>query len=161
MNPCRCGFASNSDNQCTCTPKEIRAYTSRISGPLLDRIDLHVEIPSVPYKDMSRDDRSEPSSEIRKRIVQARHQQFERLGKGGTYTNARMRADQLRSHCALTPECDHVLENAVTRLGLSARGWNRIHKVARTIAVLEVAAKIAPAHIAEAIRYRKLDRAEA
>jgi magnesium chelatase family protein len=109
---------------------------------------------------MSRDEEAEPSSEIRKRIVQARHQQFERCGKGGTYTNARMQADQLRSHCALTPECDHMLENAVTRLRLSARGWNRILKVARTIADLEVAPNIAPAHIAEAIRYRNLDRVE-
>ncbi len=161
MNPCQCGFALSSDNRCTCTPKQIQAYKSRISGPLLDRIDLHVDIPSVPYKDMSRDDQSETSSEIRKRIVHARKRQFKRLGKSGIYTNARMQADHIRAHCALTSEGDRILEHAVSRLGISARGWNRILKVARTIADLETADNITPAHIAEAIRYRKLDRVAA
>ncbi len=158
MNPCHCGHSGNPLHACRCTPKQIRTYRSRISGPLLDRIDLHVEVPAMPYKEMSRDDRSEPSTEIRKRIVRAREAQFNRLGESGKYTNARMQADHVRLHCALTPECDSMLENAVTRLGLSARGWNRILKLARTIADLDAADNIAPPHIAEAVRYRTLDR---
>ena len=161
MNPCRCGFASSSENRCTCTPKEIQAYTSRISGPLLDRIDLHVDIPPVPYKDMYRDDRAESSSEIRKRVICARKRQFERLGKDGIYTNARMQPDHIRGSCGLASEGDRILESAVTGLGISARGLNRILKVARTIADLAAADNIESGHIAESIRYRKLDRAVA
>lgn len=160
MNPCHCGHLGNPLHECRCTPKQVQAYRSRISGPLLDRIDLHINVPAIPYKDMAGEELSESSSDIRKRIVQARNRQVERLGASNIYTNARMQADHIRAHCALTSGCDRILENAVTRLGLSARGWNRILKVARTIADLDAADNIAPPHIAEAVRYRKLDRAE-
>ncbi len=157
MNPCRCGQLGNASNACHCTPKEVQAYRSRISGPLLDRIDLHIEVPAIPYKDMSMGDTSETSREIRQRIFAARDRQIRRLADSRNYVNALMPPDQVRLHCGLTPECDQMLENAVTRLGISARGWNRILKVARTIADLDAADNIAPPHIAEAVRYRKLD----
>ena len=159
MNPCHCGQLGNPLHECPCTPRQVQAYRSRISGPLLDRIDLHVDVPAIPYKDMSGGNASEASLEIRKRIVGARHRQFRRLGDSGNYVNAQMQPDQVRLHCGLTDECDRMLETAVTRLGISARGWNRILKVARTIADLDRADNIAPPHIAEAVRYRKLDRA--
>ena len=160
MNPCKCGFAFTSDpnNECRCTPHEVRAYTSKISGPLLDRIDIQIDVPAVSYREMSRGKEAESSAAIRQRVVEARNRQLRRFRDHGIYTNARMRSDHIRSHCGRTRECDRLLENAITRLGISARGWTRILKLARTIADLEGANEIAPPHIAEAIRYRRLDR---
>ena len=154
MNPCNCGHLGDPAHECRCTPKQIQAYRSRISGPLLDRIDLHVDVPAVPYKDMSQEDSAEPSCQIGKRIDQARQRELERLGEGGVYTNARMGPDHIRKHCFLSPAGNRVLERAVTQLGISARGWNRILKVARTIADLEGDDRIAATHVAEAVRYR-------
>lgn len=159
MNPCKCGFAftPNPNHECSCTPNEIRAYRSKISGPLLDRIDIQIDVPAVSYSEMSGGKETESFRAIRKRVVEARDRQLRRFHGHGIYTNARMQPDHIRTHCRRTRECDRLLENAMTRLGMSARGWTRILRVSRTIADLEGSNDVAPPHIAEAIPYRRLD----
>jgi magnesium chelatase family protein len=158
MNPCRCGFLGDALHECRCTPKQIQIYRSKISGPLLDRIDIQIDVPPVPYMDLAGGGRSETSSEIRNRVVQARARQRKRLSNSDVCTNSRMRPEQIRESCTLTKECARILEKAHSDLGISARGYTRILKVARTIADLEASDGIKTAHLAEAIRYRKLDR---
>jgi magnesium chelatase family protein len=157
MNPCPCGYFTDSKRQCRCTPHQIRQYRTRISGPLLDRIDIHIEVPSIRYRDLSMKSEGEPSETIKKRVNQAKDIQKSRF-KGGTRSNARMSNRQIKEHCALDGDSKRLIEMAVDRLGLSARAYTKILKVARTIADLEGDKQIRQSHISEAIQYRTLDR---
>lgn len=158
MNPCPCGHFGDGIRPCTCTAREIRNYRSRVSGPLLDRIDLHVEVPAVRYSQLTREEEGESSAAIRERVERARRIQEERFHGAATPHNARMSAGDLRKHCALDRDCRRFLEMAVEKLGLSARAFSRIIKVARTIADLEGDASLRAHHISEAVQYRSLDR---
>ncbi len=158
MNPCPCGYAGDPQRECLCSPAQIQRYLSRISGPLLDRIDIQVAVPRVQYRELTDETEVESSASIRERIVRARESQRARLGDDGALVNARMSPRQVERHCRLDHECSRLLERAVNRLGLSARGWNRVLKVSRTIADLEGVETIETKHVAEAIQYRSLDR---
>jgi magnesium chelatase family protein len=155
LNPCPCGYQGDRLRGCTCSPHAIRKYLSKVSGPLLDRIDIHVEVPRMPYEELSRDDRGETSAAIRARVEAARVRQRRRLGAG---CNASMQAKTLRDHCALDDSGRQVLAAAVARLHLSARAHDRILRVARTIADLAGSPRVGVDHLAEAIGYRSLDR---
>jgi len=160
MNPCPCGFFNDRTRECRCTPPMIQRYISKISGPLLDRIDIHIDVPAVNYKELRSNMQAESSAAIRERILRARERQLERFRAAGerNFANAQMSSRQIRTHCELSSECERLLERAMTQQGLSARAHDRILKVARTIADLEGAAQIDVQHIAEAIQYRTLDR---
>ncbi len=160
MNPCPCGFYNDRQRECHCTPPMIQRYLSRISGPLLDRIDIHIDIPAVNYKELRAPSAPEGSAQIRERVIRAREVQLNRFAqaKERSYCNAQMSARQIRAHCDLTTDCERLLERAMTQQGLSARAHDRILKVARTVADLEGVPNIEPKHIAEAIQYRSLDR---
>lgn len=161
MNPCRCGFFGDPTHKCTCTPKEVRRYLDKVSGPLLDRLDLQVEVPAVSYAEMSGKAKpGEPSSAIRERVCAARAFAAERFRRAGDkcLCNASMTPAQLRRHCALDDEGDALLAAAFDKMGLSARGHDRILRVARTIADMDKSDGIRAEHIAEAIQYRSLDR---
>lgn len=158
MNPCPCGFATDPQKACTCTPLQIQRYLSRISGPLLDRIDLHIEAPPVRYREMAGEGAGESSTTIRTRVQRARRVQRERFRRTRIHCNAHMSPKQIRRHCPVEGEARQLLEAAMDRLGLSARAYDRILKVARTIADLEGQADIGAESIAEAIQYRSLDR---
>jgi len=155
LNPCPCGYHGDRLRGCTCSPQTIRKYLSRVSGPLLDRIDIHVEVPRLPYEDMSRHAPAEASKLVRARVETARTRQRSRAGGA---SNAAMSPKLLRDHCALDAAGRQVMAAAVARLHLSARAHDRILRVARTIADLAGEARIAPAHLAESIGYRSLDR---
>ena len=160
MNPCPCGFWNDPTRECRCTPLQIQRYVGRISGPLLDRIDIHIDVPAVRFKELS--DRSAPdaesSEEMRGRVIGARERQRERLHGEGIFSNAQMSPRLIRKYCRINSESEQMLEQAMTRLGLSARAYDRILKVSRTIADLEGADDIRPFHVAEAVGYRSLDR---
>ncbi len=158
MNPCPCGYLGDSRHVCACSDSQIRRYQARISGPLLDRIDIHVEVPAVAYTDLVAENDAEPSSEIKKRVVAARQIQAERFAPGHIHCNGRMSGRHLKKYCQLNREPALLLQNAVDRLGLSARAYTRILKVSRTIADLEASAAIAAHHVAEAVQARRLDR---
>ncbi len=158
MNPCPCGFFNDSSRQCTCTPPMIQRYISKISGPLLDRIDIHIDMPAVKYRELRDDSGGESSEEIRERVIKARQRQLQRYQGEKVYSNAQMSPRLIRRYCAISAECEKLLEDAVNRLGLSARAHDRILKVARTIADLDGAESIGSMHISEAIQYRSLDR---
>ena len=158
MNPCPCGYYNHPDKECTCSPAAVRRYVGRISGPLMDRIDLHVEITPVSREELSSSEPSEPSSAVRERVMRAREVQAERFRGTGIYTNTMMSSSMLRDLCPLSAEARRLLDGAMERLQLSARAYDRIIKVARTIADLEGAKDITPLHISEAITYRSLDR---
>ncbi len=158
MNPCKCGYFGDPKRECTCTPPQIQKYMSKISGPMLDRIDIHVEVPSVSYTDLSADTAEESSSEIKKRVEKARKIQHDRYVGDGIYTNSQLSSSMIRKYCRISPEIKEVLRSAFDNLGLSARAHDRILKVARTIADLEGSNDITVNHIAEAIQYRSLDR---
>lgn len=159
MNPCPCGFFGyEEDRACTCTPHQIQRYRSKISGPLLDRIDIHIEVPRVDYKTLSSSQGGEPSSGIRERVSQARKIQEERFAHQGGIHNAFMRPAAIRKYCVLDRESKELLKRSFDTLGLSARAHDRILKVARTIADLAGEEKIQAPHVAEAIQYRALDR---
>jgi magnesium chelatase family protein len=137
----------------------IQRYVSKISGPLLDRIDIHIEVPAVKYKELRAPSSAEDSATVRQRVITAREQQMERFrGEKKIYANAQMMPKMIRKHCGISPEGEKLLENAITRLGLSARAHDRILKVARTIADLDGGENIEPRHLSEAIQYRTLDR---
>ena len=158
MNPCPCGYYNHPTHECTCPAGAVHRYMSRISGPLLDRIDLHIEVTPVPIAEMTTDRREETSAEVRERVMRAREVQRRRFEGTGTHTNAMMNSKMLRTYCPLDERTRGLLEKAMERLNLSARAYDRIIKVARTIADLEGAENIGAAHIAEAINYRTLDR---
>jgi magnesium chelatase family protein len=153
MNPCMCGFFGDSTRECRCTPAMIQRYLGKISGPLLDRIDIHVEVPAVPYKELRETASAESSADIRIRVDDARARQQAR----GFY-NARMPSRLIRKHCALNEAGERTLEMAIRRMGLSARAHDRILKVARTVADLDQSEAVSAKHIAEAVQYRSLDR---
>ena len=158
MNPCPCGFYTDLTHQCTCSPNQIQRYRAKVSGPLLDRIDLHVEVPSVKYRELSDDRPGESSEKVRERVNRARDVQVKRMGEDGIYCNSQMKPRHLKRFCSLDDKTHSLLEHAVERLGLSARAYNRIIKVARTIADLEKSEAIQARHVSEAIQYRSLDR---
>ncbi len=159
MNPCPCGFFGDSTRECHCSPPQIQRYVSRISGPLLDRIDIHIEVPAVKYRELRGEHAIEESATVRERVLRARTRQLERFAdEKKIYANAQMPPKLLRKHCQISEESEKLLENAITRLGLSARAHDRILKVARTIADLVGGETIEPRHLSEAIQYRTLDR---
>ncbi len=159
MNPCPCGFFGDPAHQCQCTPPQIQRYVSKISGPLLDRMDIHIEVPAVKYKELRGEGATEDSCAVRERVLKARQRQTERFaGEKRVYANAQMPPKLIRKHCAISADGERLLETAMGRLGLSARAHDRILKVARTIADLDAAEDILPRHLSEAIQYRSLDR---
>jgi magnesium chelatase family protein len=159
MNPCPCGFFGDSTRECHCSPIQIQRYVSKISGPLLDRIDIHIEVPAVKYKELRGDVEVESSAAVRERVLRAREIQTKRYAaEKKIYSNSQMPPKLIRKNCAISAEGEKLLETAIQRLGLSARAHDRILKVARTIADLEPADAIAPKHLSEAIQYRTLDR---
>lgn len=159
MNPCPCGYATDPNNECTCNPPMIQRYMSRISGPLLDRIDIHVEVPAVPFTELADKEVGEKSERIRSRCQDAREIQLERFSKtSGMFTNAQMESNELREFCGLDKQSSILLKTAMEKLGLSARAYDRILKVSRTIADLAGEKEIKSEHLAEAIQYRSLDR---
>ncbi len=158
MNPCPCGYYSDPNNECTCTIPQIQRYRSKISGPLMDRIDIHAEVPAVKYRDLASRDSGEPSREIKRRVDQARNVQLDRFKGIKIYCNAQMTNRHIKKHCQIDEASQKLLEVAIDKFGLSARAYTRILKVARTIADLEGQENIQPAHLSEAIQYRTLDR---
>ena len=153
-----CGYLGDSKRTCKCNPMQIERYMGRISGPLLDRIDLHIEVPSVPYQELAADRDGTSSAAMREQVQRARAVQARRFGGDGPLLNSRMNSRQLRRYCALDAEGQGLLKTAMDDLGLSARAHDRILRVARTIADLDGADTIAAAHLTEAIGYRSLDR---
>ena len=159
MNPCQCGYFGDPKRECRCSPVQVERYRDRISGPLLDRIDIHVEVPAVQYQEMASNQPGEASSAIRERVEAARETQRHRFANGDrTRTNARMSARQIKQFCPLGSEAEGMMKMAMTELNFSARAYDRILKVARTIADLDNQPDIQAQHIAEAIQYRTLDR---
>ena len=158
MNPCKCGYLGDTRRECTCTPRQINQYRSKISGPLLDRVDIQVEVPNVDYDDLSSTQKSETSAKVKERVNKARRIQLERYKDLSIYSNSQLDAGMLQTYCPLDSESNAMLKAAFDNLGLSARAHGRILKVARTIADLEGSENIKAAHIAEAIQYRSLDR---
>jgi len=158
MNPCPCGYFSDPKHECRCTYPQIHRYRSKISGPLMDRIDIHVEVPAVPYKDLMGESDSESSEIIGERVAAARAHQLERFKRTKIYCNAQMINRHIKKHCRIDEASCDLLESAIDKLGLSARAYNRILKIARTIADLDDAPDISVDHIAEAVQYRSLDR---
>jgi magnesium chelatase family protein len=160
MNPCPCGFFGDSRHQCTCTPGMINRYRSRVSGPLLDRIDIHIDVPAVQYKELSNDYLGERSEAIRRRVIGARQRQLDRFRGERIFANGQMKTRHMKKYCALSEDAHTLLDTAMQRLGLSARAYSRILKVSRTVADLDGAERIESRHIAEAIQYRTLDRGQ-
>ena len=158
MNPCPCGYLFDPGGKCTCTSPQIQRYRSKISGPLLDRIDIQIEVPRVEYKDLALDTKGESSSKIRKRVNNARQIQTKRFKQSIIPHNARMHSRHLEKFCNLNIECENILKQAVDVLGFSARACHSIIRVARTIADLETMPIIKRHHIAEAIQFRSFDR---
>jgi magnesium chelatase family protein len=158
MNPCPCGFFGHPTRRCTCPPGAAQRYLSRVSGPLLDRLDIHIEVPPVDFRRLASEEKSEPSSAVRARIERARNAQQERFRHRGLHANGQMDAAHTREFCRLDGEGRRLLESAFAALGLSARAYDKILRVARTIADLEGCEGMRAQHLAEAIQYRSLDR---
>ena len=158
MNPCLCGHYGDPHHACSCTPYQVRQYQSRVSGPLLDRMDIQIEVPAVPFRELSADTCGPSSAQVRERVVAARGVQSERFADSGIFCNAQMTTKLTREYCPLNREGLRLLENAMERFKLSARAYGRILKISRTIADLEAAPEIGLAHLSEAIGYRSLDR---
>ena len=158
MNPCKCGYLGDPRHECRCSPTEIQRYRARISGPLLDRIDIHIDAPALSLTELRNEKPGEPSAPIRERVQASRLRQHARFAGTKTVANARMTHAQIRKHCAIDSALGDLLQQAMEQLSLSARAYDRILKVARTIADLAVAEKIAAPHLLEAIQYRSLDR---
>jgi magnesium chelatase family protein len=158
MNPCPCGYLGDPKRECRCQPLQIRKYRAHVSGPLLDRLDIHLEAPAVEFKDLAGEAPALDSRNLRDRVASARDIQARRFAGRGLFVNAQMTGGQLKKWAPLGPEGQALLKQAMERLGLSARAYARITKLARTIADLDGAADIGPAHVAEAISYRALDR---
>ncbi len=159
MNPCPCGYATDPYHECTCSPPQVQRYITKISGPLLDRIDIHIEVPAVKYKELSGEATGESSEEIRNRVISARNRQLDRFkSREKMYSNAYMESQDIRKYCRINEQSENLLKTAITKLGLSARAYDRILKVSRTIADLEESEDIKPEFVSEAIQYRSLDR---
>ncbi len=159
MNPCPCGYLGDRVHHCTCTPLQIQRYRSRLSGPLLDRIDMHLEVPAVQVKDLIVESSGESSTVIRERVNRARNRQRQRFsGSSSIHCNAQMSAKEVKRHCKLDTASAQLLNLSINRLGLSARAYHRILKIALTIADLAGDASLTTTHLAEAIQYRSLDR---
>lgn len=158
MNPCPCGYYGSKDKECNCTPQQIAKYMGKISGPLLDRIDIHIEVTPVKYEKLESDIKPESSEQIKARVNKARKIQLERYKNNNIFSNSELTPKLIEKYCKLDENSKKILENAFKKLGLSARAYGRILKVSRTIADLAGEEKILPDHIAEAIQYRNLDR---
>ena len=159
MNPCPCGYFGDLKRECRCGPLQVQRYRQRISGPLLDRIDLHIEVPAVEYRDISSTRTEENSAAIRERVQRAREKQQTRFRSDAKVNcNARMGPRQIKRHCQLTDESQELIRVAMTELNLSARAYDRILKVSRTVADLASSDAINPEHVSEAIQYRTFDR---
>jgi magnesium chelatase family protein len=158
MNPCPCGYFGHPTRKCTCSPKLVRKYLNRISGPMLDRMDLHIEVPPVDFQSLNSEYKEESSSVIRERVNNARRIQTERYKGMNITCNARLTPSLLKKHCVMSDQASDILKNAFDRLGMSARAYDRILKVARTIADLDNEEIIGISHIAQAIQFRSLDR---
>jgi magnesium chelatase family protein len=160
MNPCPCGFWSDPTRECRCSPSQIQRYVGRISGPLLDRIDIHIDVPAVKFRELTGDvlPETDSSAVIRARVIKARERQLQRFRSERIFANAAMTPRMIRAHCKIDTASERLLETAMQRIGLSARAYDRILKVSRTIADLEGSEKITSAHISEAVGYRSLDR---
>jgi magnesium chelatase family protein len=158
MNPCPCGYLADPKHECRCTYQQIHRYRSKISGPLLDRIDIHVEVPAVPYKDLMTESSAEPSKDIRGRVSAARRIQAQRFARSRIFCNAKMSSRHIKTHCKIDGTSRRLLESAIDKLGLSARAFNRVLKIGRTIADLAGRPDVGVDHISEAIQYRNLDR---
>jgi magnesium chelatase family protein len=158
MNPCPCGFLGDSQHSCTCTPALMQRYRTRLSGPLLDRIDLQVEVPRLPHRDLADTRPVEASATVRGRVERARCVQQQRFAASHVHCNARMGPRQLQEYCRTDKAGQELLQQVTDRLGLSARSYTRLLKVGRTIADLAGSAEVGPIHLAEAIQYRSLDR---
>jgi len=158
MNPCPCGYLADPKHTCRCSHHQIHRYRSKISGPLLDRIDIHVEVPAVPYQDLMQESYAEPSEDIRQRVSGARDIQSQRFVRAKIYCNAKMSSRHIKTHCRIDGSSRRLLESAIDKLGLSARAFNRVLKIARTIADLDGSPDVQVDHISEAIQYRNLDR---
>jgi magnesium chelatase family protein len=159
LNPCPCGYYTDPRHECTCRPDQIQKYMSKISGPLLDRIDIHVQVPALSYEELAQKSAGENSESMRHKVVDARTVQQRRFaGEPKVFCNAHMESHHLRTHCELDESSQNLLKTAIEKLGLSARAYDRILKVSRTIADLDGAERIGSSHIAEAIQYRSLDR---
>jgi magnesium chelatase family protein len=159
MNPCPCGYATDPKRKCKCTPTQIERYMGKISGPLVDRIDIHIEVPSVPFQDLASKRDGTDSATMRQQVLKAREKQHARFGKAkGVFTNSRMNSRQVRQFCHLDDAGMAILKNAVYELGLSARAHDKVLKIARTIADIEGAENVSAVHLQEAIQYRRLDR---
>ncbi len=160
MNPCPCGFFGDSRHQCTCTPNMISRYRSRVSGPLMDRIDIHIDVPAVPFKELSNEYSGEKSDSIRQRVIAARQMQLSRFEDDKIFANGQMKTRHMKKYCKLSEDAHKLLDTAMQKLGLSARAYSRILKVSRTVADLDNSENIQSHHIAEAIQYRTLDRGQ-
>jgi magnesium chelatase family protein len=160
MNPCKCGWFGDASGRCTCSYGAVHAYRSRISGPLLDRIDIIVEVPGVKYDDLRNRTEAEPSEKIKERVDRAREIQNRRYGEHSGMCNARMGPEEMRAHCQMDKDAAELMRKAFDTLGLTARSYDRILRVARTIADLEGSARVQTMHIAEAIRYRRSDMSD-
>lgn len=158
MNPCPCGYYGSKEKECTCTPEAINRYLGKISGPLLDRIDIQIEVMPVKYQKLEENKKIETSEEIRKRVNKARSIQIKRYKNQGIYSNSELTAKLINTYCVLDEPSKKLMENAFDKLKLTARAYHRILKVARTIADLDEQKNIQMKHIAEAIQYRSLDK---
>lgn len=158
MNPCPCGYYGSNDKECSCSSEQISKYINRLSGPLLDRIDIHIEVQPVKYQDLASQRPSETSMQIKARVNKARQLQLQRYAKDGITCNSQLTSSLISKYCVLSDECKKILEDAFNKLNLSARAHNRILKLARTIADLDESNNIEINHLAEAIQYRSLDR---
>ena len=155
---CPCGFYTDPHKQCRCNTTKIERYLSKVSGPLLDRIDIHIEVPAIKYKELTSKDNPEPSSMIKERVKKARDIQLTRFQSDSIFANSHMNHKQIKKYCVLTPEGQDLLKAAIEELGFSARAYDKVLKVSRTIADLDNSENILPEHISEAIQYRSLDR---
>lgn len=158
MNPCPCGYLGDLSRECRCTPLQVRGYRSKLSGPLLDRIDIHCEVPAVRFRELSADSGGETSRDIKERVDGARQIQARRFAGTGIYSNSRLTSRLVKKYCTISTQSKGLFESAVSRLGLSARAYDRVLKVARTIADLDGEERIGTGHLSEAIQYRTLDR---